>query len=55
MENPEDQNERWTHRAAVDQRFDVRVGLVAQLLVVCGSEMQRPLVVVLGAPVGPGH
>lgn len=45
----------WTHRAAIDQGFDVRVGLIAQLLVVGTQEVQRPLVVVLGALVGPGH
>ena len=43
-----------THRAAVDQGFDVRVGLVAQLLIVGTLEVQRPLIVV-GASVGPGH
>lgn len=45
----------WTHRAAIDQGFDVRVGLIAQLLVVGTQEVQRPLVVVLGALVCPGH
>lgn len=44
-----------THRAAIDQGFDVRVGLVAQHLVVGTLEVQRPVVAVLGALVGPGH
>lgn len=44
-----------TIRAAIDQSFDVRVGLVAQLLVVGSLQVQRSVVVVLGASVGPGH
>lgn len=44
-----------THRAAIDQGFDVRVGLVAQLLLVGASEVQCPAVAVLGALVGPRH
>lgn len=45
----------WTHRAAIDQGLDVRVGLVAQVLLVGASEVQCPAVAVLGAAVGPRH
>uniref|UniRef100_A0A3Q3MDX3 Ig-like domain-containing protein n=1 Tax=Labrus bergylta TaxID=56723 RepID=A0A3Q3MDX3_9LABR len=44
-----------THRAAVHQGLDVRVGLVAQILLVGALEVQRSVVAVLGASVGPGH
>lgn len=45
----------WTHRAAINQGFDVRVVLVAQFFLVRTPEVQCPAVAVLGALVGPGH
>lgn len=44
-----------THRAAILQSFDVRVGLIAQLFIVGAAEVQCSLVVVFGAAVSPGH
>lgn len=44
-----------TYRAPVDESFDVRTALVAQILIIGSLEVQRPLVTVVGVAVSPGH
>lgn len=44
-----------TYRAPVDESFDVRTALIAQILIIGSLEVQRPLVTVVGVAVSPGH